>query len=167
MNDQELWARVCQIIQPQMPMVSYTTWIQNGLSPLGLREGVFYAEANSDFIYTFVDHNWASLIENALIQAVGSPVKLQLMHKGEQQVRQAPDRDTDAERGSSELNPAYTFDTFVVGNNNRFAHAASLAVAESPGDIYNPLFIYGGSGLGKTHLTCQHTFLRGKVATSH
>ena len=152
MNDQELWARVCQIIQPQMPMVSYTTWIQNGLSPLGLRDGVFYAEANSDFIYTFVDRNWSSLIENALIQATGQTVKLRLMHKGEQEAPQAPDRTADAERASSDLNPAYTFDTFVVGNSNRFAHAACLAVAEAPADAYNPLFLYGGVGLGKTHL---------------
>ncbi len=152
MNDKELWDRVCQLIQPQMPMVSYTTWIENGLKPAGLRDDVFYAEANTDFIYSFVERNWASLIDNALIQAAGRPVRLQLVHKGEQPELPAQPKTQEADHASSELNPAYTFDTFVVGSANRFAHAACLAVAEAPADAYNPLFLYGGVGLGKTHL---------------
>ena len=152
MNEQELWARVCQLLQPQMPVVSYTTWIQNGLSPVGLRDGVFYAEANSDFIYSFVERNWSSLIENTLIQASGQPIKLQLVHRGEQPELPVREQETESSHLSSDLNPAYTFDTFVVGSANRFAHAACLAVAEAPADAYNPLFLYGGVGLGKTHL---------------
>ena len=152
MNDQELWTHVCQLIQPQMPMVSYSTWIDNGLSPVGLQDGVFYAEANTDFVYSFVERNWSSLIENALLQAAGQPVRLQLLHKGERPQGASQPKQAEAEHTGSELNPAYTFDTFVVGNANRFAHAACLAVAEAPADAYNPLFLYGGVGLGKTHL---------------
>ena len=152
MNEQELWSRVCQLLQPQMPMVSYSTWIQSGLSPVGLKDGVFYVEANSEFSYTFVERNWAPVIVNALAEAAGQPVKLQLLHKDEKPEVLSPKKETEAEHAGSELNPAYTFDTFVVGNANRFAHAACLGVAESPAVAYNPLFLYGGVGLGKTHL---------------
>ena len=152
MDFQELWRRVCELIQPQMPLVSYTTWIENGLTPVSLQDGVFYAQANSDFIYSFVERNWESLVSNALTQAAGQPIKLRLIRKSES-VADLPQAEQQKKSASDgDLNPAYTFDTFVVGNSNRFAHAACLAVAETPADAYNPLFLYGGVGLGKTHL---------------
>ena len=63
-----------------------------------------------------------------------------------------PEKEEKKVRLNPSINPNYTFDTFIVGDNNDYAHAASLKVAEEPGDTYNPLFIYGGAGLGKTHL---------------
>ena len=100
-----------------------------------------------------VTSRYSELIRNALRSATKRDFELEIYLPGENAGETAPA----AERVSTGLptnmlNPKYIFDTFVIGNSNRFAHAASLAVAESPADAYNPLFLYGGVGLGKTHL---------------
>lgn len=152
MDDQLLWRNACELLQPQMPQVSYTTWIQDGLKPIGLKDGLFYAEADNELAYTFITRNWTELVSNALSEAARQPIRLHLLRKGESAAMPQDAHPAGQNVSSSELNPAYTFDTFVVGSANRFAHAACLAVAEAPADAYNPLFLYGGVGLGKTHL---------------
>lgn len=153
MDKQAIWDQACAIMRGEMTQVTFNTWIQAALRPLGLSGDQFFIEAVTDFYYQFVVPRYANLITNSLSQAVGRPVKGVLLtpaqadeyREGVTPAAQKPDE-------QAGLNPKYTFDTFVVGNNNRFAHAAALAVAESPADAYNPLFIYGGVGLGKTHL---------------
>ena len=152
MDTELLWQNACEIIRPEMSPVSYNTWIKDGLRPVAAEEDVFYAQAESDFVFSFVEKHWGVLVSNALSQAAQRPMDFRLLTKS-----QAADFVPGAAKrvappAMSTLNPGYTFDTFVVGGNNRFAHAASLAVAESPADAYNPLFLYGGVGLGKTHL---------------
>ncbi len=154
MDTAALWDNACVIMRTEMSEVTYNTWISIALRPLGISGDRFFVEAVTDFYYQFVVPRYAILISNALSQAAGRPLQAQLLTpKQASEYRQgATSVNTQAQENIAGLNAKYTFDTFVVGNNNRFAHAASLAVAESPADTYNPLFIYGGVGLGKTHL---------------
>lgn len=153
MNEQAIWEKTCELLREDMAEVSYTTWIDSPLKPVALKNDVLYLEVATQFIKTQVVSRYAVLITNAVAQAAGRSLKVEFLSVQEAQaMQQAESAGKSAPPAPASLNPKYTFGTFVVGNSNRFAHAASLAVAEAPAEAYNPLFIYGGVGLGKTHL---------------
>ncbi len=153
MDKTTIWEQACSIMRTEMTQVTFDTWIKAALKPLGFTDDQFFIEAVTEFYHQFVVPRYAVLIGNSLSQVMGRPVKAAILTPV--QAEEYKEGVTPASSRPAEdagLNPKYTFDTFVVGGNNRFAHAAALAVAEAPADAYNPLFIYGGAGLGKTHL---------------
>ena len=139
-------------MRTEMTQVTFDTWIKTALRPLGFSGDQFFIEAVTDFYHKFVGPRYTALISNSLSKVTGRPISAQLLTPAQADEYRAGITPENKPDNTASLNPKYTFDTFVVGNNNRFAHAAALAVAESPADAYNPLFIYGGVGLGKTHL---------------
>ncbi|MGI6636515.1 MAG: chromosomal replication initiator protein DnaA [Christensenellales bacterium] len=165
MNVKAIWDNACARMREDMTEVTYSTWIAAALRPLDAAEDRFYVEAVTDFYHQFVVPRYSDKIAAALREVTGRDIRLTIMTP-----RQAEEYRNGAnplKRPAPQLNDKYTFDTFVVGSGNRFAHAASLAVAEAPAEAYNPLFIYGGVGLGKTHLmqAIGHYVLRQKPDT--
>lgn len=147
-----IWGNVTKQLQDEMSTVAFDTWIRpikpvevagNAITlcvPGGSQKG----SLNKSMIVT----KYRSLIESSIENVTGRALELDVCFESKN-LAEAQD---DPIRHENTLNPKYTFDNFIVGNNNNLAQAASLAVAESPAHKYNPLFIYGGSGLGKTHL---------------
>ena len=155
---EELIAKIKELLQPEVTKISYDTWIL----PLGIRsiEGnniVF--TANSEFQKDFIEKKYRSLIFNTLRYITNkdwtfSVIDLSQEDSSEDVISddKTSSNSTEIKSNKSTLNTKYTFETFVVGDNNRLAYAAALAVGNEPAKSYNPLFLYGGVGLGKTHL---------------
>lgn len=160
MNTQlaETWEKVLKILKVEiMSEVSYNTWIL-GLKPIGMRNGVFMISVPNELTLDIINQRYMLLFKESIKHVLNQDVDVQCVvgepesddSKSEEETQKDAIKPQAEAFGS--LNSKYTFDSFVIGNSNRFAHAASVAVAESPANAYNPLFLYGGVGLGKTHL---------------
>lgn len=149
MNAVELWQKTCSLLIEDTPSSVYNTWIAT-LFPLKLEDNVLYLQADDAVVVRMFKSFYRTIVNTALAEVTGRAMNAEIsLPKGTQP---EPQTQTRKVQPSMPLNAKYTFETFVVGGANRFAHAASLAVAEMPAQAYNPLFIYGGVGLGKTHL---------------
>ena len=149
MNETAIWEKALSLLRDEMSEPSFDTWIAP-LNVLRQRGDMLYIDTTSEFIKKHILMRYSMLITSAISQAAGKSLRAEFVTPQEAETL-FPRQESAVTAGFS-LNPKYTFDTFVVGNSNRFARAAALAVAEAPAEAYNPLFIYGGVGLGKSHL---------------
>jgi len=154
MDHVEIWDKAKALLREDLATVSYTTWIDQPLKPVYVIDDKLALEVISEFNEKTIRARYLPMIAEAVSQVVGREMTVELMSVKERIAWQESQKKEESRplQGVNTFNPKSTFDTFVVGSSNRFAHAASLAVAEAPGMAYNPLFLYGGVGLGKTHL---------------
>ncbi len=158
---ESLWQKTLQVIETKLSKPSFETWLKSTHSST-LVENILTVTAPNEFTRDWLESRYTTLIQDILYEITGEELKIKFIIPPASDADRfndipAPKKipvvtEDDESATKSILNPKYTFDTFVIGVGNRFAHAASLAVAEAPAKAYNPLFVYGGVGLGKTHL---------------
>lgn len=148
----EIWAQAAELIRIKLAPPIFRSWFES-IRVHGIQTSELTLLVPSRFAKEWIEPRYLPLIEGAVRSAAGKDLDIKIDVDAEQapppktQTHIAPEQ-----QKPSFLNPRYSFDTYVIGASNRFAHAAALAVAEAPARAYNPLFIYGGVGLGKTHL---------------
>ncbi|MCL4270705.1 MAG: chromosomal replication initiator protein DnaA [Anaerolineales bacterium] len=161
MNAEQAWQTVIAQLQMDMPRASFDTWVRD-TRPVGYDNGILTVGVRNAYARDWLDSRLATTVNKLLIETLNSKVSVNFIVS--QSDENASTTDVEANPAAIEitppepkprhvtLNPRYTFDTYVVGSGNRLAHAACQAVADKPARAYNPLFLYGGVGLGKTHL---------------
>jgi chromosomal replication initiator protein len=166
MKAEQAWQSVLGQLQTEMPKASFDTWVRD-TQVLSYEDGMLVVGVDNAYARDWLESRLASTVNRLLVGVMNRSVDVRfVVSSGTETAGEADDQQPDVldsepaslinaplaiERHPA-LNPRYIFDNFVVGSNNRLAHAAALAVAENPAHSYNPLFLYGGVGLGKTHL---------------
>lgn len=163
---EQIWIDVLDVIRSELNTPTFKTWFEH-TSPVEVRDDYLVVAVQNDFAREWLESRYSGLLKSALLQVLGRELSVEFTvpsgppaqaadaeEPTVPEVVQIPDATSLAGRrtANGEFNPKYTFDSYVIGASNQFAHAAALAVAEAPGRAYNPLFVYGGVGLGKTHL---------------
>jgi chromosomal replication initiator protein len=161
----EMWQKAAEKLRDNLGQAGYETWIAP-LNFIGIKGRKATIEAPNKFFRDWVNERYLDLLRDSVVATTGQDLDVEIVageRNGNSGIELPPkspasatppvvNRPEKAPMAGRNLNPRYTFDEFVVGSGNQFAHAAALAVANQPGVKYNPLFIYGGVGLGKTHL---------------
>ena len=148
------WPEILDLVKKEHELsdVSFNTWLKP-LTVHSVENNVVTILVQSNEFITYISKKFTLPIKVSITEITGQTCEIRFITPEDvPKIKESQPQNAAKSAAESNLNEKYTFDTFVVGSNNSFAHAASLAVAESPGEAYNPLFIYGGVGLGKTHL---------------
>ena len=162
MNVEHAWQSVLGQLQMEMPRASFDTWVRD-TRPLSYQDGTLTIGVRNAYARDWLESRLSSTVSRLLVGIMNASVAVSFIVNGNDAEviadeaplssgQPEPDSSFEPPARASNMNPRYLFETFVVGSGNRLAHAACLAVAEKPARAYNPLFLYGGVGLGKTHL---------------
>lgn len=158
-----IWAKVLDLIRMDIKQSSFDRWFSSILS-VNRKGNTILIAVPDEYAQSYMEQAFSQMIRNSLRLVANEDLDVNFINASEDnsfadepELRKisfaaATESDGNKQQAGFRFNPRYTFDSFVVGSSNRFAHAAAMAVAERPSRTYNPLFIYGGSGLGKTHL---------------